>query len=63
VSLVVYNMMGQVVRVLVREHQLAGFHQMEWNGRDDDGRSVASGLLYRFASGEVVRTNRMIMLK
>lgn len=64
VSLVVYNMMGQVVRVLVREHQLAGFHQMEWNGRDDGGRSVASGLyLYRFASGEVVRTNRMIMLK
>ena len=64
VTLVVYNLLGQPVRVLVREQQEAGYYQVTWDGRDVQGRPVSSGVyLYRFVSGSFVQTNRMLLLK
>jgi hypothetical protein len=64
VSLVIYNTMGQQVRNLVQGYRSAGVYQVEWNGRDDDGRAVSSGLyLHRFVSAGWVETQRMTLLK
>ena len=64
VSLVLYNITGQPVRILARGYQGAGHYQVTWDGRDDLGREVSSGVyLYRFVSKELVQTNRMLLLK
>ena len=63
-SLVVYNLLGQQVRVLSQGYEEAGFYRVTWDGRDAYGRQVASGVyLYRFVSAGLVQTNRMLLLK
>lgn len=64
VSLVIYNITGQPVRTLVRQYQGTGYYQVTWDGRDDRGREVSSGVyLYRFVSRGLVQTNRLMLLK
>jgi hypothetical protein len=65
VELGVYDLSGRLVRVLVDdEHLEAGRRTAPWNGRDDDGRSVASGVyFYRLEVGGEVLTRRMVLLK
>ena len=64
VSLVVYNLMGQQVRVLVQGYAAAGLHEVIWDGRNEDGQSVSSGIyLYRLESPDQVETRRMLLLQ
>ena len=64
VNVVIYNMLGQVVRVLVNNHQEAGRYTVQWDGRDNAGISVASGsYLYRIQAGTHVQTRTMLLLK
>ena len=50
-TLVVYNLLGQAVRTLVNEERPAGSHNVRWDGRNDGGRSVSSGVyFYRFSA-------------
>lgn len=64
VSLKIYDMNGRLVRTLVAESQAAGQHAVEWDGRDQRGNSIASGIyLYRMTAGEFSQTKRMIFLK
>jgi hypothetical protein len=64
VRLDVFNAAGQRVRQLVAGHQPAGNHRVEWDGRDDTGASVASGLyLYRIEAGAFGASRTMILLK
>lgn len=65
VTLKVYNVMGQEVRQLVTGAQAsAGQHHVFWDGRNDDGVPVSSGVyLYRLMAGDVVKTRRMILMK
>jgi flagellar hook capping protein FlgD len=52
VSLCIYNALGQQVRMLVNSHTTAGYHTVTWNGYDDRGKAVASGVyLYRLVVG------------
>ena len=46
VRLVLYNTMGQKVRVLVDEMRLPGAHRVVWDGLDEEGRELASGMYY-----------------
>ena len=63
VRLEVFAVSGQRVRVLVNKPLPAGSHQLHWDGKDDHGRSVASGVyLYRLTPGVAV-THRMVLLK
>jgi hypothetical protein len=60
----VYNVLGQRVATLVRGRQPAGVYTLVWDGRDDLGRHVASGIyLYRLVSGSLAQTHRMLLLK
>lgn len=64
VELTIYNLAGKRVRTLVHGTQNAGSHTVLWNGRDDRGKEVASGLyLYRLSAGEQVQTRRMVLLR
>jgi hypothetical protein len=64
VTLVVYNVMGQAVRRLVDEVQGAGEHEVVWQGQDEAGRPVASGIyFYQLTAGEFVETKKTLLLK
>ncbi|MFC2076836.1 LamG-like jellyroll fold domain-containing protein [candidate division KSB1 bacterium] len=64
VSLSVYNIFGQLVRTLKNERLPAGFHQIRWDGRDDMGRFIGSGVyFYSIKAGDYTGTRRMVLLK
>ncbi len=64
VELAVYNINGQKVRTLVSEEMEADNHKVTWNGKDDRGNSVSSGVyFYRLQTSEVSQTKKMLMLK
>jgi hypothetical protein len=64
VTLVVYNQMGQVVRSLVNGHVTAGTFNAVWDGKDNAGRTVASGTyLYRLNTPDGVKVRRMTLVK
>ena len=64
VVLQVMNLLGQEVRTLVDEHTPAGFNEVIWDGRDNKGRRVPSGVyLYRMEAQGVVMTRKMVMVQ
>ena len=64
VRLVIYNLLGQEVRTLVQETMDAGFHSVVWDGMDDFGKQVASGIyIYRMSAADFTKVQRMMLLK
>jgi len=64
VTLKVYNIEGQLVRTLVKGHQEAGYHSVRWNGRDQVGKEVTSGIyFYRITTGKFTDTKKMVLMK
>ena len=62
VELTLYDLLGQPVRRLVSEYRGAGSHQVSWDGADDEGNPVASGVyLYRLKSGNLQRARRLVL--
>ncbi|MFC1693850.1 FlgD immunoglobulin-like domain containing protein, partial [Candidatus Latescibacterota bacterium] len=63
-ELVVYNMTGQRIRNLVSRELNAGIHEVVWDGRDNNGIPVSSGVFVsQLISGENVSTNRMTLVR
>jgi hypothetical protein len=63
-SLMIYNLTGQKVRVLLDEEMKPGSYEAIWDGKDDSGQKVSSGIyFYRFKAGDNSETKKMIMLK
>lgn len=64
VDLVIYNVMGQKVKTLVSGVLDAGWKQVTWDGTDDYGNIVASGIyLYKLNAGDYVDSKKMSLLK
>lgn len=64
VKLEIYNVLGQKVRTLVNERKTTGRYQMIWDGRNNSGVIVASGVyFYRLSAGTFVKSRKMILLK
>ena len=62
--LVVYNLTGQIVRVLTDSHLAPGAHALAWDGRDGDGQEMASGVyIYRLEGTSFAITRRMLLLR
>jgi hypothetical protein len=60
----IYNLKGQLVRQLVDTELPAGRHQIVWNGKDNQGRSVSSGIyLYRMEAKGYTNTKKMMLMK
>jgi hypothetical protein len=64
VKLGIYDIAGRKIRTLLNNQHPAGRHQMVWDGRDDNGNMVASGIyIYRFRAGQFVQTRKMLLMK
>ena len=65
VTLEIYNVVGQVVRTLVADHQNAGRYVVQWDASNDSGHSLSSGIyFYRLqAGGEFLEVKKMLLLK
>jgi hypothetical protein len=64
VTLTMYNITGQKVRVLVDGRQLAGAHTVSWNGRNDAGRALTAGVYFvRLSANGTALTNKVIKIK
>ena len=62
--LMIYNVLGQQVATLVDAVQGPGEYTVEWQGRDDRGTRVASGVyFYRLTHGNQADTKKMVLLK
>jgi len=63
-DLTIYNIKGQKVKKLIDGKFSAGDHSTTWDGRDDNGRQVVSGLyFYTFSSSRFKETGRLIIIK
>jgi len=64
VTLRIYNALGQELRTLVNNVQDIGVYTATWDGKDNNGRQLSTGLyLFRLEAGEVVMTRKMAMVK
>jgi hypothetical protein len=64
VTLTIYNILGQKVRTLVDEPKMAGDYEVVWDGKDEKGKDLASGIyFYQLKAGDVTQTKRMALLK
>ena len=64
VSVAIYNVAGQKVKTLVDGQMDAGVHIIRWDGENDRGEAVSSGIYFcRAVAGEDVATRKMMLLK
>lgn len=60
----VFNILGQKVKTLVDEYLTAGNKRVDWDGTDDRGSAVASGIyLYRITANDFTETKKMMLMK
>ncbi len=65
VRLQIFDLLGRLVATLIDDEQKAkGFHVINWDSKDMDGQTVASGLyIYRLIAGEYKQTRKMLLVK
>lgn len=64
VSLLIYDLLGREVRSLVSTFQQSGHYSVTWDGKDNEGRTLSTGMyIYRLRAGSEVLTKRMLLLK
>ena len=64
VNLEIYNVKGQKVNTLVSGHHEAGFYQVTWNGVDNNGRKVGSGVYFtRLTTPDKQVVKKMVLIK
>jgi hypothetical protein len=64
VSLAIYDVSGRRVRTLVDRLQPAGAYTVTWDGSDDEGRLLPTGVyFYKLTAGKFAHTRRMVLLK
>ncbi|RKY84540.1 hypothetical protein DRQ11_11380, partial [candidate division KSB1 bacterium] len=64
VSIRIYNLLGQQVRLLVDEYKEAGYYTIKWDGKNNYGQEVPSGVYYyQIKADDFVQTKRMVLLR
>jgi hypothetical protein len=63
-SLNIYNILGQKVRTLLDEKMFPGDHRVIWDGKDDKGNEISSGIyFYQLKVGDYKETRKMTLLR
>ncbi|MBT3756347.1 MAG: T9SS type A sorting domain-containing protein [Candidatus Cloacimonetes bacterium] len=64
IELVIYNLKGQKVKQFFNNQLSAGKHSVVWNGKDDEGKSVTSGVyFYKLKTNNFEKTRKMLLIK
>jgi hypothetical protein len=64
VTLQIYDILGRKVRTLVSEHLSSGYKSVIWDGKNDDGKDIASGVyFYQLRVGDFSEPKKMVLLK
>jgi len=63
-DLSVYNVAGQLVRKIINKELAAGYHQYSWDGRNDYGVAVSSGVyILVLRSNALMKTQQMVLVR
>ncbi len=63
-KLAIYNVRGQLVRILTEGQQAPGKYTILWDGRDEGGVAVSSGIyFYQMTAGKFCEVRKMLFLK
>ena len=64
VEITIFNHLGQVVKRLTAEQQLAGSFHLTWDGQDTNGRSCSNGVYFiHFANGERIVQQKVLLTR
>jgi len=64
VNLTIYNVLGRKIKVLVNDFQTKGKKSITWDGKDQKGRMVATGIyFYRLETTDYVESKKMLLIK
>ncbi|MAI86720.1 MAG: hypothetical protein CMF99_06115 [Candidatus Marinimicrobia bacterium] len=64
VRLIIYDLVGNVIKSLVNKDESPGYKSVRWNATNKQGQPVSAGVyLYRFEAGDFVQIKKMILLK
>jgi len=64
VALKIFNMQGSCVKVLKESYESAGSHSLDWNGMDESGKQVASGVYFaRLESASRTSIIKMLLVR
>ena len=64
VQLRIYDVLGREVRSLLNERYDAGMYSVQWDGKNNFGRQVSSGMyIYHIRAGKFVQTKKMLLMK
>ncbi|MCK4537308.1 MAG: T9SS type A sorting domain-containing protein [Candidatus Krumholzibacteria bacterium] len=64
VELAIYDVTGRRVRTLVNRHEEPGIHRTKWNGKNDNGKSVSSGVYFlRYKTGIYSASARLVLVR
>src|SRR3972149_409666 len=62
-SLKIYNILGQLVRTLVDEEKAPGNYKVVWDGKDNSGKEVSSGIyFYQLKTKDFTSSKKMVLL-
>ena len=64
ITLSIFNVKGEFIKILLNDHKLAGAHNIIWDGKDDNNNSVSTGIyFYKLKSEHNNITRKMILLR
>jgi hypothetical protein len=64
VHIIVFNVLGQKVKILKDEWEPAGYRRVTWDGKDQKGEEVGTGIyFYKIQADDFVKTKKMVLLK
>lgn len=64
VTITIYNIRGQLINTVVDRPVDEGYNSIIWNGNDDSGRPISTGIyIYQIIAGDFIQTRKMVLLK
>ena len=64
INITIYDLIGNRIKLLINKYQRPGHHKVQWNGQNDNGISVSSGVyLYTIQKDGIRNVKKMVLLK
>jgi len=64
VNLSVYDVNGRLVKELTNQLWKAGYHELQWNGKNSSGQTVGTGIYFiKMETNNFIQHNKMVFLK